>query len=648
MNRAAYWSFVVVIGLIGMTACGGGSSLSNTPPPTFSITVASGSSQSTIVSTAFSALLVANVTKNGSPASGMSVTFTAPGSGASGTFANGQASETDQTDANGMATSSRFTANATAGGPYMVAAAVSGAKTPANFSLTNQSVVLTSLSFYLSGEETTHEFIHKNFYALAGSIQLDSNGNVVAGEQDYNDGNGLASPEPQGDSITGGFLALSGSGQGTLTLNTNNKNLGSNGVETFGVQFVNANHALIVEYDGSATSSGSLDLQTLPSTPSGGFAFTLSGIDTGYNGTVSGGVFSISGTALQNGIADTDDNGTITMRKPFTGTMSAPDAFGRGTITGTALAGTLNYYIVGSAVMRLIDVDANDSAIGSAYGQGTASFNAASLGASVFGVEANPFETPFAMAGMFTTSSSGTFTGVADDDENGVVIDVASAIGGSYSVSPTIGGVTYNGYGSLTITPGNLGKVSALGIYLTDPNLNLSDPNNTTSGQGGGLVVDLDSTLGGAGILIPQTDTNPSDVAGNYAFGGQEYNADQLDEFDFVGLGSLNGGAFSGSALVSDPGNFFSKNVTDSGVTFVGTATPDAANVGRFTMPVTVTVTNIAPTDLTIVLYQASSGQLMWLDEDPFSTFVAPMEQQGSLAGVAARKAAANARLKRK
>ncbi|HXX44305.1 MAG TPA: hypothetical protein VEJ38_06225, partial [Candidatus Acidoferrales bacterium] len=59
-------------------------------------------------------------------------------------------------------------------------------------------------------------------------------------------------------------------------------------------------------------------------------------------------------------------------------------------------------------------------------------------------------------------------------------------------------------------------------------------------------------------------------------------------------------------------------------------------------------VTNIAPTDLTIVLYQASSGQLMWLDEDPFSTFVAPMEQQGSLAGVAARKAAANARLKRK
>src|ERR1019366_2472908 len=105
---------------------------------------------------------------------------------------------------------------------------------------------------------------------------------------------GVTSPEPSGDTITGGTLTVDGTGQGTLTLITDNAALGVSGTETLGVQFVNTNHALIVQFDGSATSSGSMDLQTLPSTLSGGYAFTLSGVDTSYNSVVAGGVFSIS------------------------------------------------------------------------------------------------------------------------------------------------------------------------------------------------------------------------------------------------------------------------------------------------------------------------------------------------------------------
>ena len=63
----------------------------------------------------------------------------------------------------------------------------------------------------------------------------------------------------------------------------------------------------------------------------------------------------------------------------------------------------------------------------------------------------------------------------------------------------------------------------SLGIYMTDPNLNLIDPNNTTSGLGGALVADLDSSLNGTGVLIPQTDTATDSFAGNYAFGAQGY-----------------------------------------------------------------------------------------------------------------------------
>jgi len=59
-----------------------------------------------------------------------------------------------------------------------------------------------------------------------------------------------------------------------------------------------------------------------------------------------------------------------------------------------------------------------------------------------------------------------------------------------------------------------LGDVSLLGLYLTDPTLNLNDPNNTTSGLGGALVADLDAALaGGTGMLVPQTDSSASSFA---------------------------------------------------------------------------------------------------------------------------------------
>jgi hypothetical protein len=625
-------------------------SLTNTampPPPVVAITPTSGVSQSAVVAGAFAAPLVATVTTNGLPASGVAVTFTAPSTGASGTFANQAATETDTTGANGVVTSTTFTANTTGGGPYTVTATVSGVATAATYSLTNTT---TLYSFYLTGLEGSNGV--PKFYALAGSVNIDAVGNVLGGEQDYNDGRGFTSPEPQGDTISGGTLAVNAStGQGTLTLNTSNTNFGVQGVETLGVQFVNNNHALIIQFDGSATSSGTLDLQTLPSTLSGGYAFTLSGVQSSPAPVVFGGVFSVSGTSLQNGIADEDDAGVVTTETPFTGTISAADAFGRGTITGAGIATTLNYYTVGPEAIRIIDVDAADSGVGSAFGQGTTTFSNTSLGTSVFGIESNSSTTNtlFGVLGMFTTTpAGGTFQGVADNDENGTVIEAASPIGGTYSISPTINGVTYNGYGSLTIAPGDLGDVNVLGIYLTDPNLNLNDPNNTTSGFGGALVTDLDFLLGGTGVLVPQTDNAPADFAGNYDFGGQEYNADPLWEFDFVGQGSVTGGVLNGTGLVSDPGSYFSSTLTDTGVTFSGTATPDPVNVGRFTIPLAVTVTGVPAVNLSVVIYQASGGQLFWLDEDPFSVFLGPLEQQGQLTGLAAMKRAAIAKLKRK
>ncbi|MDQ6705372.1 MAG: hypothetical protein M3Z85_05340, partial [Acidobacteriota bacterium] len=70
----------------------------------------------------------------GNPVSGVTVTFAAPSTGASGSFAGG--ANTAVTNAAGVAASMIFTANATAGS-YTVAATIPGGAAPAVFTLTN-------------------------------------------------------------------------------------------------------------------------------------------------------------------------------------------------------------------------------------------------------------------------------------------------------------------------------------------------------------------------------------------------------------------------------------------------------------------------------------------------------------------------------
>ncbi len=93
--------------------------------------------QSAKVSTAFGTLLsvtVEDIANN--PVQGVQVTFTAPSSGASGTFANNTITTQATTNSSGVATATIFTANTQAGGPYGVTASATGV-TAVNFLLTN-------------------------------------------------------------------------------------------------------------------------------------------------------------------------------------------------------------------------------------------------------------------------------------------------------------------------------------------------------------------------------------------------------------------------------------------------------------------------------------------------------------------------------
>ena len=111
--------------------------LTNIVGPPATMTANAGTTpQSTVVSTAFANALAVTVRDSGSnPVSGVNVTFTAPGAGASGIFSNSTATIVVATNASGVA-AAPFTANGTAGGAYTVTAMATGLTT-VNFSLTN-------------------------------------------------------------------------------------------------------------------------------------------------------------------------------------------------------------------------------------------------------------------------------------------------------------------------------------------------------------------------------------------------------------------------------------------------------------------------------------------------------------------------------
>jgi len=82
------------------------------------------------------------------------VKFIAPASGPGGTFANGTNTDTETTNASGVATSTTFTANGPVG-TYTVTASVTDGAEPANFILTNNPL---NFAFYVSGLEVGEVF----------------------------------------------------------------------------------------------------------------------------------------------------------------------------------------------------------------------------------------------------------------------------------------------------------------------------------------------------------------------------------------------------------------------------------------------------------------------------------------------------------
>ena len=152
--------------------------LTNKPGAANSISATGGTPQSATVSTAFSSALSATVRDNyGNLVSGVTVTFTAPASGASGTFAGGVA--TGVTNASGVATSTAFTANSTSGA-YSVTATAPGITSPTQFLLTNNAAA-TAASITATGGTPQTATVNAAFTTALSATVKNSSGTPMSG-----------------------------------------------------------------------------------------------------------------------------------------------------------------------------------------------------------------------------------------------------------------------------------------------------------------------------------------------------------------------------------------------------------------------------------------------------------------------------------
>lgn len=537
-------SVIAVFMVAALAAC------SNSPKKSIAVTL-SGTPPTSMAEGAAVAF-TANVA-NDSANAGVTWTVTC-GSAACGSFSS-------SSTASGTATTYTAPATIPSGGSVKVTAtSVTDASQSASATVTitaASSLADGTYVFSLSGQDVAGTYL----YFVAGAFKV-ANGSITGGEQDFVDYN-LASTV--NDSISGGSVSTTADGNIQVVINTGDAAIGVAGTETLNGTLVNGGRALITEFDASATSSGQLDMQTATSAGQGGFAFFIEGGDSSGLPAALGGVINVTGAGAISGagsVFDINDDGGVLQNQPIDpSTLSAPDQYGRITVslvlTTSGVGGIgLVAYVVDNSRVRLVENsnDPNDAFFGvtggTAFAQGAnaGGFSAASVQGSsfVFGLNGRePGAGYLQVAGVLTMGANGAVTGkLNSNDLTGTGVQAPVTVQGTYTVDTT---------GRATIVLGISGGTANLQAYLDG------------NGHAGLVSMDLGDVL--AGYVYQQTgggSFTAGSFNGSYALNATGYGSATGPELDAVGpvtsdgvsllngtidLNALNSGQQSGIAL---------------------------------------------------------------------------------------------------
>jgi hypothetical protein len=454
---------------------------------------------------------------------------------------------------------------------------------------------------------------------IAASVTADGNGMITGGVEE------LTAPGFYDlvDVITDGTYSIDANGRGTMLIHTIN-------LETLKFSFVltSASHALMVEVDGDPA-SGTLDLQQPAGASftaaqiSGNYSFAMDGLDNSgaFKHMSLAGSFAADGIgSLTAGTLDINNGGTFSTTS-FTGTFTAPDSNGRGTMHVNA-GRSFVYYIISPKVLRVFEGDNVSFVGGSAYAQGSAGSTIAALSGK-FVYQHHGWSSPgrTVAAGQFSADGTGRITaGWSDANFGGspTIVNMGKVVTGMYLISGSPSG---------TLTLSDAAGTSTFNLYLVDPALNILDPSNS-SGGGGALLLHTDASIIGTGMLIPQV------ISGSAAF-SQNYGINLVNSVDTTNIATVNEVHLVGRLASDGAANFtgtadYGQNSSNTqivvkGNTLSGTFAADSANAGHFmgsftlgTDPAIAVFPFIAPAVSTfqVSYYQASASQALVIQTD--------------------------------
>jgi hypothetical protein len=481
-------------------------------------------------------------------------------------------------------------------------------------------------------------------YQVAAAIVLDGNGNVTGGEQTAN----YPSYGSLSDANLTGSYFLGNDGRGTITINTNDFNIG---VETFAFVYLSPSHALISQMDlgdaaTGASAIGTLDLQTSTAAPTGGYAFVVSGTAVVKAMPVAfGGILNIDSPNAISGSGSVTDE--ILGKKVnatalgLSGTLTAPDQFGAFILNLSAPFGSGNKsipleftgYILDATHINLIETDSasgNSSPYGATAGPavaqgaatGTFTSNASFSGTYVFGIPGtdlsndNLAPNTLTAVGLFTADGNGNLSNGFSDTFLALNTVQGTPDGGAQISAPFTGTYSVDSTGtgratstSITFNPEpKFGYLPVYFFYLTG---NQNPPLILQAGDSHYPSV-------GAGISYPQS-TAAAAFTGTYAFG---FNQEQFGFEENDGTAELNANP-TGTPQVSGlaDANLSGGASQDNG--FLGTFNSPASNApfsGTLYADANAPFNSVFPLPpsppMTVNYYFIDQGHGFWVETD--------------------------------
>ncbi len=460
--------------------------------------------------------------------------------------------------------------------------------------------------FSFSGTDVNVSAQTESFFAIAGTITADGNGNITGGTVDINDAN-LPSPGVfTAQALSASTYSVSSDGRGSGTLITPQG--------TFGIDFVltSDSSGLISRFDSSGSGSGTFELQgSTTQSALTSLAFTMFGSDSNFNfiGTVGAFTLNPSGS-ITSGVQDFNDAGTGIPNQTITvgSLVLTSGTNGTATLTTSFVPGGLTFdvWVVDSNHLKLIETDTTSglALAGDAFPQQT-SFPSGQI---VFGLAGGNVNSPVAAGGFATSDVNGNLSAGTEDYNIAGSPSTVSNFNASCNATAPFTNDRCELATSL-FSNGSFGSIT-LAAYPSFA----------------GVLVLEDDNLGFLQGWIYGQSATAFNVPGSYGFNLTGFNDDPNvgadGEVDDIAQINASGTSLTG---VLDENDVADRLVTSN---LTGTFTPDSPATGRGS--ITVNTPNTYLGGLSLEYYVAQTGAAVLIEADADQVTTGIMIQQSA------------------